>query len=73
MYLVGVSCILMYLVQYQLFFSFPVVPHKPVLLHQKCPEGYYAVRQVLVIGQRKLCSRRRGPMPVADTFLGELF
>jgi len=21
-------------------FSFPVVPHKPVLLHQKCPDGY---------------------------------
>jgi len=36
----------MYLVQYQLFFSFSAVPHKPVLLHQKCSDGHYAVRQV---------------------------
>ncbi|RPB24672.1 hypothetical protein L211DRAFT_142076 [Terfezia boudieri ATCC MYA-4762] len=23
-----------------------LVPHKPVLLHQKCSDGYYAVREV---------------------------
>ena len=44
MYLIGLSCILMYLDQYQLFFSFPVVLHKPVLLHQKCPDEHYASR-----------------------------
>jgi len=37
---------IMYRVQYQPFFSFPAIPHKPVLLHQKCPDGDYAVRQV---------------------------
>jgi len=36
----------MYRVQYQLFLSFPAVPHNPVLLHEKCHDGYYTVRQV---------------------------
>jgi len=42
----GFSRGVIYLVQYiSALFSFPVVPHKPVLLHQKCPDEYYAVRQ----------------------------
>ena len=42
MYLVGVLCIRFNII----CFSFPAVPHKPVLLYKNCPDGYYAVRQV---------------------------
>jgi len=50
---------LMYRVQYQLFFSFPAVPHKPPLLHQRSPDRRHAVRQVRQYVERLQYSRRQ--------------
>jgi len=60
MYFVGVSCILSgchVFSSISALFSFPVVPHKPVLLHQKCPDGPHSLR--LPSGKRRIDSKKK--------------